>query len=579
MNLTRLCRLACLALGLSTLLMSSPAFANELTEDSKLQDGVPQGEVHGPIQWKSEIFPGTVRNYWVYVPKQYDPAKPACLLVVQDGIGVGNNWKIPTVLDNLIHKKEVPVQVAIFIEPGVVPAPHENAQPRFNRSFEYDGLGDRYARFLIEEIIPEVSKTYNISSDPNDRSIAGSSSGAICAFNVAWERPDQFRRVVSSIGTYVGLRGANEFPTLIRKTEAKPIRVFLEDGSNDLNIYAGDWFNSNEGMLTALKYSNYDVKHFWGEGGHDSKTITVVLPDALRFIWHDYPAPVETPAPPAASRTKILIHGENWQEVSSGHRFTEGPAVNEHGEVFFSDVPAGKVHKIALDGTVSTFVENSPGINGLMFGPDGKLYGCEGGNQRIVRFLPDGTKEVIAEQVSSNDLVVLANGSVYFTDPAKKRIWHISSQGELKEVDSGIGFPNGVIVSPDQTLLTVADYTGRFTYSFQIQADGSLAYKQPYGWLHLKDAISGSHADGMTVDTDGLLYVCTNAGLQVLDQPGRVNLIIAPPQPGPLANVVFGGPELDTLYVTAGDKVFKRKLNAKGLFPFKAPVMPPRPGL
>lgn len=550
----------------------------ELTADSKPQVDVPHGETHGPFTWESTIFPGTVRKYWVYVPQQYDAARPACVLVVQDGLGRAKAWHLPVVLDNLIHKKEVPVQIGIFIEPGVVPAANDKAQPRFNRSYEYDALGDRYARFLLEEILPEVSKTYHLSTDPNDRAIAGASSGAICAFNVAWERPDQFRRVISSIGTFTGLRGANEFPILIRKCEGKPIRVFLEDGSNDLNIYAGDWFNANQGMLSALKYANYDVQHAWGSGGHDSKLSSAVMPDALRFIWHDYPQPVAVPAPPKA-RINPVIPGENWQEVSAGHQFTEGPAVNAQGEVFFSDIPRGKIHKIALDGTVSLFTENCPGINGLIFGPDGKLYGCENGSQQIVRFTADAKKETVVDGVNSNDLVILADGSGYFTDPGHKQVWRFTPDGQKKVVDKGIERPNGIIVSPDQTLLTVADSAGRFTYSFQIQADGSLVAKQTYGWLHLPDNVVRSGADGMTVDAAGNLYVCTLAGLQILDQPGRVNVILDRPHRGPMANVVFGGPELDTLFVTAGDKIFKRKVNAKGVFPFQAPVMPPKPGL
>ncbi len=250
---------------------------------------MPQGEIKGPFEWKSEIFPGTVREYWVYVPAQYDGSKPACVFILQDGLRRAQGWKIPTVLDNLIHKGEAPVQIGIFISPGVVPAPRENAQPRFNRSFEYDGLGDRYARFLIEEIIPEVSKTYRLSADPNDRAIGGASSGAICAFTAAWERPDQFRRVLSTIGTYVSLRGGNEYPVLIRKYEPKPLRVFLQDGTRDLNLYGGDWWMANQTMLSALKYSGYEVTHAWGEGGHNSKHSASIMPDAVRWLWQGYP--------------------------------------------------------------------------------------------------------------------------------------------------------------------------------------------------------------------------------------------------------------------------------------------------
>ena len=262
----RLLTLLCICF-LSSTISAQPQESYPPHPDSIEKEGVPKGEVKGPFQWESKIFPGTVREYWVYVPKQYDASQPACVMIVQDGLRKAQGWKIPTVLDNLIHERAVPVQIGIFVSPGVVPAPDENAQPRHNRSFEYDGMGDRYARFLIEEILPAVKKDYSLSDDPNDYLIAGSSSGAIAAFTAAWERPDQFRRVFSSVGTFVGLRGGNEYPILIRKHETKPIRVFLQDGSNDLDIYGGSWWHSNQQMLSALKFSGYDVMHVWGEGG------------------------------------------------------------------------------------------------------------------------------------------------------------------------------------------------------------------------------------------------------------------------------------------------------------------------
>lgn len=560
---------------------SAAMAANEypLTEDSKPQAGVPQGEVKGPFEWNdSKIFPGTHRKYWIYVPAQYDAAKPTCVLVVQDGLGRANGWKIPTVLDNLTHMGEVPPQIGIFIEPGVVPAANDQAQPRFNRSYEYDALGDRYARFLLEEILPAVAKDYNLSTNPNDRAICGASSGAICAFNVAWERPNEFRRVYSTIGTYVGLRGGDAFPTLVRKCEPKPIRVFLQDGNNDLNIYAGDWWVANQDMLSALKFAGYEVEHAWGEGGHDGVQSAAITPDAFRFLWKNYPEPIQAGHAPNR-RTDILIADESWKLVSEGHKFTEGPAVNDKGELFFTDIPNNRIHKLNPDGTVSVFAENSPGVNGLMFGPDGKLYGCQNGNKKIVRYTLDGKEETVVEGEASNDLVVLADGSGYFTDPGNKKVWRWSKEGKLSLVDEGIAKPNGVILSPDQTLLTVADTDGRFTYAFQVQPDGQLAYKQTYGHLHVPDDTYSSGADGMTVDTEGRVYVTTRLGVQVMDQLGRVHLILEKPGSGWLSNAVFGGPDLDILYVTCGTQVFQRKLNAKGVLYFRGPVTPPKPGL
>jgi gluconolactonase len=563
------------------LVLTATATAQEsypVPPDSIRHEGVPEGRVEGPFEWHSEIFPGTVRNYWVYVPAQYDADKPACLFVVQDGLGRANGWKLPIVMDNLIHQGDMPVTIGIFIDPGVVPAPGDDAQPRFNRSFEYDAVGDRYARFLLEEILPEVGNTWNLSDDPNDRSIAGASSGAICAFTVAWEWPDQFRRVFSAVGTFVDLRGGSIYPVLIRKTEPKPIRVFLQDGANDNNLYGGSWWVANQDMLSALQFAGYDVNHVWGEGGHNGLQSAAIMPDALRWLWRDYPEPIKAGHAPQR-RTDVLIESEDWDLVSEGHGFTEGPAVNAAGEVFFTDIPNSHIDKIGLDGQVTVFVEDSHRANGLMFGPDGLLYACQGGNQRIVRYDADGKEETVVEGAPCNDLIILHDGSGYFTDPDNKRVWRFLTSGDKSIVDEGIEFPNGVIASPDQTLLTVADTHGRFTYSFQIQADGSLAYRQEYGHLHVSDETSQSGADGMTVDTEGRTYVATGQGIQVLDQLGRVHFIISKPGPGWLSNVVFGGPDLNLLYATCGQRVYVRKLNATGVVPWQPPVTPPRPHL
>jgi sugar lactone lactonase YvrE/enterochelin esterase-like enzyme len=549
-----------------------------LTADSESQPNVPQGEIKGPFAWHSQIYPGTVRDYWLYVPRQYDGSRPACVFVVQDGLNRAREWRLPTVMDNLIHKSEMPVTIGIFIDPGVVPAPRSDAQPRFNRSFEYDALGDRYARFLVDEILPEVGKSYHLSADPNDRAIAGASSGGICAFTVAWERPDQFRRVLSTIGTFVGLRGGDIYPTLIRKTEPKPIRVFLQDGKNDLNIYGGDWWVANQDMLSALRYAGYDVHHTWGDGGHSGKHAEAIMPDAVRWLWRDYPQPIAQPSSTAERRLDILLPGEDWQLVSQGHQFTEGPAVNNQGEVFFTDIPNNRIHKIDAESRVSIFVENSQRANGLMFGADGMLYACQSGTSKIVRYDKSGQAQEVMAEAHSNDIVVLPRGG-YYTDPDHKKVWHFDLQGQRRQVDEGIEFPNGIISSPDQSLLFVSNTRGRFVYSYQIASDGSLNHRQEYGYLHVPDDRSDSGADGMTVDRDGRLYVTTRMGVQVLDQLGRCNLIIPRPHDGWLSNAVFGGPRLDTLYVTCGDRVYRRKLKTVGAVPWQPPSTPPKPRL
>lgn len=538
---------------------------------------VPQGRIDGPHEFSSEIFPGTTRQYWVYVPAQYDESKPPCLMIVQDGLGRAKGWQLPTVLDNMIHAGEVPVQLGVFVTPGIVPAARDDAEARYNRSFEYDAMGDRYARFLIDELLPEVGKSYRFSDDPNDRCIAGSSSGAICAFTAAWERPDAFRRVFSTVGTYVGLRGGNEYPILIRKTESKPLRIFLQDGRNDLDIYAGSWWNANQTVLSALQFAGYDVQHVWGEGGHNGKHGAAVIADALRWLWRDYPEPV-TNVTGKPRRTDLLIPGEDWQLVSSGHKFTEGPAVADDGSVYFTDIPANRIHHIAADGTVSVFAEETGGANGLMFGPDGRLYACEGESGNVVSYATSGTKEPFLTGIKGNDIVILQDGSGYVTEPSAGRIWRFTADGGKTVADEGITFPNGLITSPDQTALTVSDTRGRFCYSFRIQPDGGLTHKQEYGWLHVTDQLQ-SGADGMAVDTEGRTYVTTALGLQVLDQPGRVHFIIRKPQNAWLSNVVFAGPDRDILYVTCGDSVYRRKIRATGVESFRTPVKPPRPRL
>jgi len=551
--------------------------------DSLPQPGVPAGREEKIALPTSRIFPGADHDCWVYVPAQYDPATPACVMIFQDGGGYvtrDGQWRVPVVFDNLIAKKEMPVTIGVFINPGVVPAARDGVLARYNRSFEYDGLGDRYARFLLEEVLPEVAKKYALSERADDRAIGGASSGAICAFTAAWERPDAFRRVFSTIGTYVGLRGGNEYPTLIRKTEPKPLRVFLQDGLNDLNIYGGDWWVANLAMHRSLAWAGYEVEAAWGDGGHDGKQGSAILPDALRWLWKDHgTTPVAThPDNSQSHAAKWADLTQGWELVSEGHGNTGGPCANAAGEVFFTDSPNAKIFKIGLDGKVRVFAENTDGADGLALGPDGRLYATTQ-KQSVVAFDTEGNKSVVASGFAPNDLVVAKNGNIYVTEFNTKKVWLIpAGTREARVVDEGIAKPNGVVLSPDQTLLYVADTAGQFVYSFQIADDGSLRHKQPYFHLHLPDD-SDSNADGLCVDKDGRLYVASGAGVQICDQAGRVNAILAKPAPGWLSNVDFGGPELDTLYATGGPKVWRRRMKVQGFRYADGPITPEKPRL
>jgi enterochelin esterase-like enzyme len=265
-----------------------------------------------------------VRDYWVYVPAQYDAARPACLMVFQDGAGFVNPdgaWKTPALFDQLIHEKAMPVTVGVFIDPGVLPARSDNQQARYNRSYEYDGMSDRYVRLLDEEILPEVGKKLRISMNPDDRAIAGSSSGAIAAFTAAWHRPESFHRVLSFIGSYVNLRGGNMYSSLVRKMEPKPLRVFLQDGSNDLNIYSGSWWQANNDLASALEYAGYEMKFVTGTEGHNSKHGSAIFADALKWLWEGHPRPVSrSVGKPGAERhyiTEILDPSSAWQKADA----------------------------------------------------------------------------------------------------------------------------------------------------------------------------------------------------------------------------------------------------------------------
>ena len=307
--------LLCLASSLS-IATETPVRTN-LTPgpDSLPQKGVPEGKLEGPFEFHSRIFKDTVRRYWIFVPAQYRKSSRAAVLVFQDGQRATNpegSLRVPQVMENLIAKGDMPVTIGIFITPGN----HSNHYPNNlgmdnpdNRANEYDTMNDHYARFLIEEMLPEVEKKYALTNDPEQRAIGGTSSGAICAFTVAWHRPDYFRKVFSGIGSYtsIGFRpnetpvklGGQDYPALIRREPIRPIRIFFQDGSNDLNNEWGDWFLSNQQMVSALGYANrnadaksipgarYEFTHLWTDGHHSDSDPGAILPEALRWLWKD----------------------------------------------------------------------------------------------------------------------------------------------------------------------------------------------------------------------------------------------------------------------------------------------------
>jgi sugar lactone lactonase YvrE len=261
----------------------------------------------------------------------------------------------------------------------------------------------------------------------------------------------------------------------------------------------------------------------------------------------------------------LLIDGQNWEVVSQGHTFTEGPAADAAGNLYYTDVFRSKILRLTPEGKSEVFVDQSYGTNGLMFGPDGRLYGCQNGKKQIVAYDDKGEYEVVADGVLSNDLVVNRAGGIYFTDPVNHQIWYIAPGGEKRVVDKGMQYPNGLVLSPDQGTLYVVDMKDTKLWAFRVEADGSLGMKEAFGDLRVPEGRSDCGADGMTVDSTGRVYVATQLGLQVFDTQGRLVGVIDKPEGAWLANAAFAGPKLDTLYVTASTKVFKRKINAEGV--------------
>jgi enterochelin esterase family protein len=255
--------------------------------DAREHPGVPKGTVRQMPAWQSRIFAGTIRDWWIYVPAQYRPETPAAVMVFQDGAGPKDY--VPVVFDNLIARGDMPVTVGVFIQPGTF------SDKRSNRSVEYDTLSDQYARLLLDEMLPEVAKIVRLRPDAANRAVSGMSSGGIAAFTVAWERPNEFSKVLSWVGSFTniasgasGRDGGHNYEAMVRKTPKKPIRVFLQAGANDLDNASGNWTLANLTMAKSLAYAGYDYRLEYGQGFHSVAHGRALLPDSLRWLWRDW---------------------------------------------------------------------------------------------------------------------------------------------------------------------------------------------------------------------------------------------------------------------------------------------------
>jgi gluconolactonase len=557
----------------------------ELGPDSMPKDGVPRGRVEPFPFTESKIFPGTQRDCWIYIPAQYDGSRPAALMIFQDGrdyITTNGQQRIPIVFDNLIHAQEMPVTIGLFISPGV----RGQGAGSSNRSFEYDSLGDAYARFLIEEFIPFAAKKFDvkITGDPNLRAIAGKSSGGICAFTAAWERPDYFRKVLSQIGSFTNIRGGHHYPAIIRKTERKPIRVFLQDGSNDLNNLHGNWPLANQAMASALQFMGYDYKFVFGDGSHNGKHGGAIMPDTLRWLWR---AESALPQPLTKDNlggdealSKVLPNEGGWELVGEGYGFTDAACSDADGNFYFSDLPKGVLYKVAPEGKPAPWFEKGIKISGMKFGPDGRLYAATQGTvggprdeaKKIIAIDPK-TMEVtpIASGVQPNDLVVSKAGWIYFTDTGKGEVVRVPTSAKNmarpQTTAGGINKPNGIALSADQQFLIVSEYGGTNAWTFVVAPDGNIHSGERLMALRTPAGRPDSGGDGMIADSQSRYYITSHAGIQMFDVTGRLGGVITKPTDKNCVSVAFAGPSHAYLYACATDQIFRRKTLTKGATP------------
>lgn len=570
----------------------------ELGPDSQPKENVPKGVVTRYTLAPGKYFPGTPHNYSVYVPAKYDAAKPAPFMIFLDGSGaLGNQQRVPVVFDNLMAKGELPPLIGIFIDPGVLPTVSQDHMNRFERIFEYDSISGRFAEFLVNELIPEVGKKHNLSKDPNDRAIAGVSTGAVGAFIAAWNRPDQFRRVLSFIGTFVAMKGADTLPALIRKSEPKPIRVFLQAGRNDhvtpehpySTFYAGSWPMNNQVMQQALEYAGYDVKLVLGDEAHNMRHGAAIMPDALRWLWREYPKPITVREPAGMSKAgwdargavfAIISADKPWEQVGQSYGSAVSPAADKDGNVYFADPAANRIYKSDAAGVVTQFKDNAAGARALRVGSDGRLYASQLARKRIVSYGAAGDEKVVAQNVEANDLAMTAKGEIYFADTAHKTIGYIDAKGQKRVVYDGgeITMPTSLALSPDQSLLAVGDGATKFSWSFQVAADGALVNGEPYYRVDMAELSHNSGVESVAMDTQGYAYFADALGIQLCEQNGRCMQILSKPEMGAVTGIAFGGKDLSWLYATEGGKLFRRPVKRNGAAAWNV-VKPPRPPL
>ena len=417
-----------------------------------------------------------------------------------------------------------------------------------------------------------------LTGDPELRAICGMSSGAICAFTVAWERPDSFRKVLSQIGSFTNIRGGNVYPSWIRKTERKPIRVFLQDGSNDLNNLHGNWPLANQEMASALAFMGYDHQFVLGTGSHSGQHGGAILPDTLRWLWR--PALAELPKPLTKDNlggdealSKVLADGGkpgDWELIGEGYGFTDAACGDAEGNFYFSDLGKSLLYRVGVNETKPVvWLEGGPKISGMKFGADGKIYAATQGqgtnNAKKIVVIDPATKliETVATEVNPNDLIVSKAGWIYFTDTGAGQVIGVPTNARNMSrphpVAGGINKPNGIGLTPDQRQLIVSEYGGTNAWTFLVADDGSLRGGEKNLELRAPVGKTDSGGDGLTTDAAGRCWITSHLGIQMFDANGRLGGIVSRPQEKGTVSCAFAGPGRAWLYACSSDKVYRRK--------------------
>ena len=515
----------------------------------KLEEGM-RGEVIKFSLSDSQIYPGTRREILVYVPRQYDGSKPACLLVCMDGI----LYDATTVMDNLIASGEMPVTIGVFVNPGVV-YDEDGEVVRYNRCKEFDSTDDSFATFLENEVLTKVEgmqtesgKTIHLSLDANDRAITGASSGGIAAFTAAWNRPDLFSRVYTTVGTFVAMRGGHEYPAIVRKTEPKPLRIYMQDGWYDVwNPIFGEWFEYNLLMESAFNFAGYEVFHHWNRGNHSIKYGTLAFPDAMRWLWKGYPAKVQKGWSNNGMLQDILDPATDWQEIPLPIDIESELYATADSSVVFAS--RAHIHKVSPAHTCTH-------VGVLKMGE--RLLG-DGLTARGSSLYKEGVK--VAEGLSGLQAVQeLADGKYLALCDSKAK-----SKDNVWVLHAGA---RALAVAPDYRFCVTGEEKTHHLISTIIGKGGEMKYSEPFYYLHdLSNGVK-QMAGNMAFDTKGNLYVATEMGVQVADHNGRVRAILSLPA-GAVKSLAFSG---NYLYVVCGNKLFVRKMKAEGHLPANGKV-------